>query len=171
MMMIVSVVLLIFTGLPVKFPDFVLSEKLIYLFGGIYNSTILHRIGAGGLIVAAIYHALYTVLSREGRRDLFLLLPRPKDLMDLVTQVRFFVGRSEEHARFGRFSYIEKFDYWAVYWGCIIMIGSGGHALVSGHHPALPAEVRARHRQRRPTPTRHSWPRWPSSSGTSTTCI
>ncbi|MEW6457154.1 MAG: hypothetical protein AB1410_10645, partial [Acidobacteriota bacterium] len=33
--------------------------------------------------------------------------------------------RPKEKAKFGRFSYVEKFDYWAVYWGMVIMIGSG----------------------------------------------
>jgi cytochrome b subunit of formate dehydrogenase len=39
--------------------------------------------------------------------------------------IRYFVGKSDEKPRFGRFSYVEKFDYWAVYWGMVIMIGSG----------------------------------------------
>lgn len=123
--MFISVFILIFTGLPLKFPDLVISEHLISLFGGIQNSTFLHRVGAGGLIFVAVYHTLYTVLSRQGRRDFFLLLPRPRDVKDLFIQIKYFLGRAKEHARFGRFSYIEKFDYWAVYWGCVIMIGSG----------------------------------------------
>jgi cytochrome b subunit of formate dehydrogenase len=123
--MFLSVFMLIFTGLPLKFPDLVISEYLIALFGGIHNSTVLHRVGAGGLIFVAFYHTLYTILSRQGRWDFFLLIPRPKDVKDLYTQVKYFLGRSNEHAKFGRFSYIEKFDYWAVYWGCVIMIGSG----------------------------------------------
>ena len=38
---------------------------------------------------------------------------------------RYFLGRTDEHPKFGRFSYVEKFDYWAVYWGMVIMVGSG----------------------------------------------
>lgn len=125
MIMFVSVFLLIFTGLPLKFPDLVISEYLISLFGGIQSSTVLHRIGASGLIFVAVYHTFYTFLSRQGRRDFFLLLPRPQDVKDLFTQVKYFLGRSDEPARFDRFSYAEKFDYWAVYWGCVIMIGTG----------------------------------------------
>ena len=125
MLMFTSVIILVITGLPLKFPDLVISEHLISLFGGIQNSTVLHRIGAAGLIYVGIHHFLYTIFSRTGRRDFFLLLPRLQDVKDLITQIKYFLGRSDEHARFGRFSYIEKFDYWAVYWGCVIMIGSG----------------------------------------------
>ena len=96
------------------------------------------------------------------------LLPRPKDLTDLIAQMKFFIGRSDEPARFGRFSYIEKFDYWAVYWGCVIMIGSGAMLWFEGisllYIPKYGLDI-----ARKLIPTRHSWRRWRSSSGTSTT--
>ncbi len=123
--MFTSVILLIITGMPIKFPDFVLSRYLVGLWGGIHNSTLVHRIGAVMLIYFMVHHFLYTILSRRGRRDFLLLIPTPKDAKDAVQNVRHFLGKNEEKPRFGRFSYIEKFDYWAVYWGCVIMIGSG----------------------------------------------
>jgi len=125
MVLFSSVILLIITGMPLKFPEFVLSRFLIGLWGGIQNSTIVHRVGAGMLIYFMIHHFFYTVLSRDGRRDFLLLLPRLQDARDIQANVRHFLGRNPEKPRFGRFSYIEKFDYWAVYWGCVIMIGSG----------------------------------------------
>jgi cytochrome b subunit of formate dehydrogenase len=123
--MFTSVILLIITGMPIKFPDFVLSRYLVGLWGGIHNSTVVHRIGAVMLIYFMVHHLFYTVLSRQGRRDFLLLIPTPKDAKDAVQNVRHFLGKNGEKPRFGRFSYIEKFDYWAVYWGCVIMIGSG----------------------------------------------
>ncbi len=125
MVMFTSVILLIVTGMPIKFPDFVLSRFLVGLWGGIHNSTLVHRIGAVMLIYFMVHHLFYTVLSRQGRRDFVLLIPMPKDAKDLMMNIRHFLGKSNEKPRFGRFSYIEKFDYWAVYWGCVIMIGSG----------------------------------------------
>ncbi|PWB61801.1 MAG: cytochrome B [Deltaproteobacteria bacterium] len=125
MVMFSSVILLIVTGMPIKFPNFILSRFVISLWGGINNSTIVHRIGALMLVYFMVHHLLYTILSRDGRRDFVLLLPMPKDLRDAVQNIRYFLGKVKEKPRFGRFSYIEKFDYWAVYWGCIIMIGSG----------------------------------------------
>ena len=125
MVMFSSVILLIITGMPIKFPNFILSRIVISLWGGINNSTLVHRIGAAMLIYFMVHHLFYTILSRDGRRDFLLLIPMPKDLKDAVQNVRFFMGKTAERPKFGRFSYIEKFDYWAVYWGCIIMIGSG----------------------------------------------
>ena len=125
MVLFSSVVILIITGMPLKFPEFVLSRWLIGLWGGIQNSTIVHRVGAGMLIYFMVHHFLYTILTRDGRRDFMLLLPKPGDAKHIVHNVRHFLGKVPDKPRFGRFSYIEKFDYWAVYWGCIIMIGSG----------------------------------------------
>ena len=35
------------------------------------------------------------------------------------------LGMTTKDAQFGRYSYKEKFDYWAVFWGIAIMVGSG----------------------------------------------
>jgi cytochrome b subunit of formate dehydrogenase len=125
MILFTSVLTLIITGMPLRFAEMNWSESLIQLLGGIENSRLLHRLGAIGLMGVAVYHMFYTALSKQGRRDFMLLLPKPGDALDVFKMIMHFLGRSEERPRFGRFSYIEKFDYWAVYWGCVIMIGTG----------------------------------------------
>jgi len=125
-LMFVSVIILIVTGMPLKFPQLAISKFVIVnVFGGLENSTLIHRVGAAGLIIVGIWHMLYVVLSRMGRRDFFLMIPRPQDIKDFFHTLLFFFGRRPAGPRFGRFSFIEKFDYWAVYWGMVIMIGSG----------------------------------------------
>ncbi|MBI3079179.1 MAG: cytochrome C, partial [Deltaproteobacteria bacterium] len=52
------------------------------------------------------------------------LVPRPKDFLDLLQHVRWFFGLGPRPC-FGRFTYWEKFDYWAVFWGMAIIGGSG----------------------------------------------
>ncbi len=125
MVLLLSCLTLIVTGLPLKFHEARLSQLYFDLVGGVQVSTLLHRIGAVGLIAVGAYHLFYLAAFREGRRNFVALLPRPKDVTDLFGMFRYFLGTSEEKPRFGRFSYIEKFDYWAVYWGMVIMIGSG----------------------------------------------
>ena len=125
MFLLTSVIALIATGLPLRFAEMNWSGTIIHLLGGIENSRLIHRIAASVLIGISIYHTLYIVFSKQGRRDFMLLLPRPSDALDVFKMIMHFLGRSEERPKFGRFSYIEKFDYWAVYWGCVIMIGTG----------------------------------------------
>lgn len=123
MIMFTSVFILILTGLPLKFPGFL--GGIISVLGGIETSRVLHRVGATGLIIVGVYHIFYSIFHKEGRRDFFLLLPGKKDALDFFHMIKYFLGKAEEKPKFGRFSYVEKFDYWAVYWGCIILIGSG----------------------------------------------
>jgi len=125
-LMFVSVIILIITGMPLKFPELAVSKfVVISLLGGLENSTLIHRIGATGLIIVGVWHLFYIALSRTGRRDFFLMIPRPRDIKDFLHTVLYYIGRRSSGPRFGRFSFIEKFDYWAVYWGMVIMIGSG----------------------------------------------
>ncbi len=123
--LLVSCLTLIVTGLPLKFHEARLSQLFFDLVGGVGTSTLIHRIGAVGLMAVGGYHLFYLVAFREGRRNLLRLLPIPQDILDFFQMVRYFLGWTEEKPRFGRFSYVEKFDYWAVYWGMVIMIGSG----------------------------------------------
>jgi cytochrome b subunit of formate dehydrogenase len=125
MILFSSVILLILSGLPLKFPDFSPVAFLVNVFGGIESTRIVHRIAASLLVLFMVYHTLYTILHPEGRRDFLLLLPRLQDVKDVIQNLKYFFGMTDEKPKFGRFSYVEKFDYWAVYWGCVIMIGSG----------------------------------------------
>jgi formate dehydrogenase subunit gamma len=126
MLMIVSVILLIITGMPLKFPDSGISRFVVIdVFGGVQNSTLVHRIAAVGLIIVGAWHLGYILFSGVGRRDFWLMIPRPTDAKNAFHMIMYYIGRRASIPKFGRFSFIEKFDYWAVYWGMVIMIGSG----------------------------------------------
>jgi len=125
-LMFTSVILLIITGIPLKFPEYGLSRFIIVdIFGGLEHSTIVHRFAASGLITLGVWHLGYTLLSKLGRGDFLLMLPRPRDFVDFYETLLYYLGKRTRGPLFGRFSFIEKFDYWAVYWGMVIMIGSG----------------------------------------------
>jgi cytochrome b subunit of formate dehydrogenase len=53
------------------------------------------------------------------------MLPGFQDLKDFIQDMKYYVGLTDEKPQFGRFSYREKFDYWAVFWGITIMVGGG----------------------------------------------
>jgi len=123
--MAVSVIILIITGMPLKFHNLGISGVLLGFFGGIQNARIIHRIGAVGLIFVSLLHLYYIIFTKEGRYNFKLLIPTPKDAKDAVQMIKYYIGLTDEKPKFHRFSYIEKFDYWAVYWGCVVMICSG----------------------------------------------
>lgn len=126
----VSVIVLILTGIPLWLSlggaeDIRMSQETVRAAGGIDVYRAIHRISGVVLILVSAWHLLYIVLTREGRRQFVELLPRGKDFTDLAQNSLYFMGLRRERPRFDRYTYFEKFDYWAVYWGCVFMIGSG----------------------------------------------
>ena len=158
--------MLIATGIPLKFYDQSWALFFFKSLGGLKNTGVLHRIGAVGLIAVGVFHILYLLFTADGRRNFMQLLPAPKDVMDLFVQIRYFLGKTDKHARFGRFSYVEKFDYWAVYWGMVVMVGSG---IILWFETNFPLTVY--HIAREAHSDEARLPRWRSSSGIFITSI
>ncbi|HEY7514149.1 MAG TPA: hypothetical protein VIC87_06705, partial [Vicinamibacteria bacterium] len=53
------------------------------------------------------------------------MLPLPKDAIDMKDNILFMLGVKKERPKFERYMYLEKFDYWAVFWGIVMMVGTG----------------------------------------------
>jgi cytochrome b subunit of formate dehydrogenase len=123
--MALSFILLVLTGWPLTTHGVGASQGLVDLFGGLENVSLGHRVAAVGLIVAAVYHLLYLITQIARRKMTFSMLPTPKDLRDMLGNINYFFGLRRERPKFPRFTYFEKFDYWAVFWGVFIMVGSG----------------------------------------------
>ncbi len=127
-LLIVSVTLLVLTAIPLwcsRYPFSGWPAGVISFFGGLETVRAVHRWAGFLLIFAFAYHILYVLIHPAGRRDFLLMLPAKKDFADLYHNISYFAGKSGTPPRFGRFAYFEKFDYWAMFWGCIIMIGTG----------------------------------------------
>ena len=115
---------LVITGLPLRFSCAAWAPGLVRLLGGATHAGIAHRT-AGAFVFG--YFALYAVYvswrgwQRRGRIKDWLvgsdaIVFRPQDLRDARAMVRWFFGRGPQ-PRFGRYSYMEKFDYFAELWG------------------------------------------------------
>jgi cytochrome b subunit of formate dehydrogenase len=86
---------------------------------------IVHRIAGATLIAAGIYHVFYISFSRSGRQTVLALLPGTKDLWDIWRTLSFYLGLGAQKPQFGRFNYGEKFEYWALVWGTVVMACTG----------------------------------------------
>ena len=120
-----SFVVLMITGMPVRYHEAKISKLLILLQGGMAGREVLHRVGALVLIGLCVYHLAYVLLSRKGHEDFLALMPTKKDISDLFTNLKWYFGLWKERALGHRFTYIEKFEYWAVVWGSVIMVFTG----------------------------------------------
>jgi cytochrome b subunit of formate dehydrogenase len=121
------------TGLPLRFSQSVWAGRFAHAVGGFGAILFFHKFCAVLLTMAFLIHVgniFYRgVIKRE--KGVFYgpksLVPRPKDFTDLFEHVRWFLWLGPR-PKFDRFSYWEKFDYWAVFWGMAI-IGLSGYAM------------------------------------------
>ena len=130
-MMIVSFFGLVLTGAPLHFSYAPWAQGLMRAMGGIQAAGFIHRFCAivtFGYFFTHVGHVTWRALRSADRKSLLWgpdsMVPQPKDLQDVVQQFRWFLGRGPR-PRFDRYSYMEKFDYWAVFWGVAIIGGSG----------------------------------------------
>lgn len=113
-----SFIALALTGFALKWPDSWLAKVL-----GSHEPfrRWSHRIAGVVLLLVGLYHLIYLVVSKDGRKLVIDFLPVKKDLADIVGTGRWLVGLRKEKPQVGRFGYAEKMEYWAVIWGTIIM--------------------------------------------------
>jgi cytochrome b subunit of formate dehydrogenase len=126
----VSFLSLAFTGLPIHFHYTQWAQSLVRFFGGIETFRFFHRVFAIVTFGYATYHLTYLIYRIILKRQIRLLygplslVPRLKDFQDLYHQVRWFLYLGKP-AKLDRWSYWEKFDYFAVFWG-VPVIGVSG---------------------------------------------
>jgi cytochrome b subunit of formate dehydrogenase len=133
--MIVSFMSLALTGLTLKFSYTKWASVLSHLLGGFENAGYIHRTAAVVMFGVFVTHLvdLYKLKKREHGTWIALLLGpgsmtmNRRDLTEFVGTLKWFVGRGPRPA-YGRWTYWEKFDYFAVFWG-IAVIGSTGLTL------------------------------------------
>jgi len=133
--MIVSFLSLALTGLTLKFSYTKWAAVLSHLLGGFESAGYIHRSAAVVMFGVLITHLVdvYRLKKREhgSWRALLLgpssMLPTRRDFAEFVGTLKWFVGQGERPA-YGRWTYWEKFDYFAVFWG-ITVIGSTGLTL------------------------------------------
>lgn len=123
--LMVCVLVLMVTGLALRYGDTWLGRGLIALEGGMEARGLLHRAASLGLMLLWAYHAGYVVFSRRGHDQLMELLPRWQDLRDLGMVLRQNLGGKGPEPRFGRFDFRQKFQYWAVALGVTAMVPTG----------------------------------------------
>jgi cytochrome b subunit of formate dehydrogenase len=137
-----SIMLLVLTGTTVLYADSFWAPAVVALLGGPKSAAILHRIGAVMFMVIFFGHLIYFAfrIGKTWRTFRWFgpdsLIPNWQDLKDAAAMFRWFFGKGER-PRFDRWTYYEKFDYWAPFWGMFI-IGLSGVML---WFPAITASV------------------------------
>ena len=134
-LMIISFITLALTGMSLKFSYTEWAVILSKFFGGFESAGYLHRFAA--VIMISVFFTHLIDLIRMKRKEFgswkkFLsgdnsMVFNKKDLQDFIGSLKWFLGKGDR-PDYGRWTYWEKFDYFAVFWGMVV-IGSTGLTL------------------------------------------
>ena len=121
-----SFTVLALTGFPQKFYDSAWALWLVNALGGVVMIRQVHR-GAGLLFTAlVVVHFTASVVGLVQRKARFsTIVPTRQDFKDAVQMLKYYLGLSKVHARFDRFDYRQKFEYWGLVLGGLVMVASG----------------------------------------------
>ena len=129
---IVSFMSLALTGMMLKFSSMPWARALADSLGGVRTAGVIHRTAATITFGYFLFHLTSLVRLKRSRRlrwrellfgENSLMFTR-KDIKDFFGTLKWFFGRGPR-PEYGRWTYWEKFDYLAVFWG-VAMIGVSG---------------------------------------------
>ncbi len=121
---------LVATGLPLRYHYTEWAKVLGSLYGGVEISRYIHRLCALITIGYASFHIFSLFRDILIKKEYGLLygpdtlVPRWKDLIDIFDNLKYFFYLGPP-PRFGKWTYYEKFDYFAVFWGVPVVVSSG----------------------------------------------
>ncbi len=145
-LLIVTFSTLILTGLPLVFYELKIFKSLFAFEKAFYFRGLVHRAAAVLMIANILWHFLYSIFTARGRHNFKEMIPKWRDARDAFQAFGHNIGLTgflykkgllksffERHPfwlfrtepEFGRYNFIEKFEYLGVAWGSLIMIASG----------------------------------------------
>lgn len=132
LMVILSFLLLALTGMILKFAHMGWANWLAKWLGGVNSAGNIHRFAAIITFGYFFFHlsTLFQLKKKSGLSTKEFLFGRnslmfgKQDIRDFVASVKWFFGRGPR-PQYGRWTYWEKFDYMAVFWG-VAVIGFSG---------------------------------------------
>jgi len=129
--MALSFIGLVASGMPLKYSYAPWAAWLMKLFGGYESAGFIHRVCAvitfGYFIAHILYVVYYIAIIKRFSFNIYgpeSMVPWINDIKDMYDSIKWFIGEGPK-PKFGRWTYWEKFDYWAVFWG-VGMIGISG---------------------------------------------
>jgi cytochrome b subunit of formate dehydrogenase len=118
------------TGMAVFYAETAWAQFIARTLGGPQVAAVIHRIAAVVILGIFVTHIVYFAITLAPRWRTFKwfghtsLVPGLQDLKDILAMFKWFLGKGPRPV-FGRWSYWQRFDYWAPFWGLMIVGGSG----------------------------------------------
>jgi formate dehydrogenase gamma subunit len=125
LVLILSVTVLLFTGLPQKYRDTAWSQWLLSTPERVEQIQQIHHLTALVLTAEVLYHigrALYLIFRRRLPGD---ILPHWQDVRDAWQMIRYLLFLTRKKPAYGKYNFEQKFTYWFLFLGIGILVISG----------------------------------------------
>lgn len=123
--LMVTLLGLALTGLALFAHGTWVGKVLMALEGGMESRGILHRVFAVILMGLTLWHLGYVLFSPRGNEQLRAMVPRRADIQGVIGMLRYYRGKQQELPEFGRFTPLQKLQYWGAGLGSLLMILTG----------------------------------------------
>jgi len=125
-----ALMVLSLTGMAAFYAETAWAQSIVRFLGGPRVAALIHRGAAVIILGIFLAHVVYFIAHLAPRWRTFKwfghtsFVPSWQDFKDIQAMFRWFFGKGPRPV-FGRWSYWERFDYWAPFWGLTIVGGSG----------------------------------------------
>ncbi|UCH20794.1 MAG: cytochrome b/b6 domain-containing protein [Deltaproteobacteria bacterium] len=140
----ILVIVLVLTGMPLKFPQAFWAHQIYSVFGGIRIAPFVHKTAGTMLVLLFVYHLIYLVytfyqgqvIPLKKKNELSIgkilktlishpIVPNLKDIKDILNLLKYLLFLTNKRPEGAVFTWKEKFDYWGPFWGIAIMGSTG----------------------------------------------
>jgi len=116
---------LVVTGLSQRFYMLDISRWFILHAGGIDSVRLIHRYTGIIFSCAVAAHILVAIFGLVVKRWQPSMVITKNDFLNAVHNIKYYLGKEQYPAPGGRYSYTQKFEYWGILTGGLLMIVTG----------------------------------------------
>ena len=125
LVVLVTFVVLLATGFPQKFYDSSWASLVLNALGGLDRARLLHRLAGVVFAGHAVMHLGAIAIGMLRRKIRLSLVPTSRDLEDTWNNLLYYLGVRTKAPEFGKFDYRQKFEYFGIVLGGLVMIATG----------------------------------------------
>jgi formate dehydrogenase subunit gamma len=124
------VLMIIFTGLAItgiiqRFYATAICNWIILHIGGIETTRLIHRGLAMAFTAMLVYHFVFCMILIFGKHQKATMVPTLIDYKGIVADLKCNMGLANSCPKFGRFDYRQKFEYFGMIFGSVIITITG----------------------------------------------
>jgi formate dehydrogenase gamma subunit len=111
-----------FTGLMQTFSGWLpIAWVINVVLGGVDTLRVIHHLAAFTFGAQTILHGYDILHYWFVKREMGSMVPAWSDLTGFIGMVRYNLGLAKSRPEFDRYSFEEKVEYWALWWGALVM--------------------------------------------------